>query len=301
MLDTKDQLLSVILLCYNHEKFVAEALDGVLSQTYWPLDIVIVDDCSSDGTAEIIDAKLSGRADRADVRFIRNPQNLQWWAACEIALKAAQADFIVLSCGDDVMLPDMVANMAGVWRKDNVSLVTTNVQYIDEDSNLLGRTARDCNAPADDSFETLARDGANACCFGAAIGFEREIYSTFGLPPAHLGAFDIMLPFYAYLLKGARFVRKPLLKYRVHGQNSSLSLIAEKSNGVERLLANERIFNCHLAHAVFMQEELDRLSEAMPERYRDLAKKIGPLLTIQTVEMAKKLVKTRIELQQVDR
>jgi hypothetical protein len=45
-----------------------------------------------------------------------------------------------------------------------------------------------------------------------------------------------------------------------------------------------------------MQEVLDHINTTMPERYAELAPKIGPLLTIQTVEMAKKLVRARAEL-----
>jgi glycosyltransferase involved in cell wall biosynthesis len=301
MTDAGDPLISIILLCYNHEKFVAEAINGVFAQSYAPLDIVIVDDCSTDKTAKIVDEMLSKHPNRSVGRWICNPQNLTWWGACAAGLAAARGSFIVLSCGDDVMLPEMVAEMADVWRAEDVSLVTTNVDYIDENSNPIGRTARDCNIAADDSFETLARDGVNACCFGAAMGFEREVYSIFGLPPSYLGAFDIMLPFYANLMKGARFIRKPLLKYRVHEHNTSLSLAAAKVDDLGKLLIHERIFNGHLAHAVLMRDELDSLSLTMPARYLQLANKIGPLLDIQTVEIAKKLVKTRIELQKLGR
>src|SRR5215203_6077215 len=136
MVKEKNPLISIILLCYRHEKYVAEAVEGVLAQTYSPLDIIVVDDCSPDSTAEIIAAKL---ADRPDVHFIRNAKNMTWWGSCEMALNAAQGEFIVLSCGDDIMLPDMVAHMADVWRGEKVSLVTTNVEYIDEHSSLLGR------------------------------------------------------------------------------------------------------------------------------------------------------------------
>ena len=297
MLEAENSLISIVLLCFNQEKFVAQALDGVLRQTYSPLDIVIVDDNSSDATADIIATTLAEHPDRSDMRFIHSPRNLQWRAAMDVGLQTARGVFIVISCGDDIMLPEMVGEMAAIWRSEKVSLVTANAYYIDEQSNSLGRTHRDGNAVADDSFETLARDGANACCFGAAMGFERNLYETFGLPPSHLGAFDIMLPYYAYLLKGARFLRKPLLKYRVHGQNSSLSLIAEKSLELEQeLRANERIFAGHLAHSVLMQEELDRLSTTMPQRFAELSPRIAPLLNIQTVEMAKKLVRTQVEL-----
>jgi glycosyltransferase involved in cell wall biosynthesis len=298
MTDVESPLISIVMLCYNHEKYVAEALDGVLAQSYSPLDIVIVDDCSQDRTADIVAAKLTELPDHSHIRFIRNSRNMRLLGAREIGITAARGDFIINTCDDDVMLPDMVAEMVEAWKTKNVSLVATNAEYIDEHSKSLGRTARDCNALADDSFATLARDGANACCFGASIGFEREVYATFGMPPAHLDNLDIMLPFYAYLLKGACFIRKPLLKYRVHGQNNSLSLIAEGSDELGRLRTHERIFYGHLAHAVVMQEVLDQLSVTMPARHAQLAAKIGPLLTVQTVEMAKKLVRTRLALQE---
>lgn len=292
-------LISVVMLCYNHERFVAEALDGVLAQTYSPLDIVIVDDCSQDRTAEIVDAKLAALPDRSKIRFIRNPRNLKLLGAREVGIRVARGAFIVNTCDDDVMRPTMVAEMVRAWRTKRVSLVTANQEYIDAESKPLGRTLHDCNVPADDSFETLARDGANACCAGASIGFEREIYDIFGMPPAHLDNLDIMLPFYAYILKGAHFIREPLLKYRVHGHNFSLSLIAERSDELERLRVHERIYYGHLAHSVAMHEVLDGLRVTMPARYRALARKILPLLTTQTTEMAKKLVRTRIELQRL--
>jgi glycosyltransferase involved in cell wall biosynthesis len=295
----ENPLISIVMLCYNHEKFVAEALDGVLAQTYSPLEIVIVDDCSQDSTAEIVSTKLSEAPARSDIRFLRNSQNRRLLGACEVGINASKGSFIVLTCDDDVMLPGMVTEMVKQWRHENISLVATNAEIIDEHSQSRGQTVCDCNLPADDSFETLARDGANACCFGASIGFEREIYSVFGLPPAHLDNLDIMLPFYAYLLKGARFINKPLLKYRIHGKNNSLSLIAERSNDLGRLMTREHIYYGHIAHAVAMQEELNRLSVTMPVRYAELAPRIGPLLTIQTVEMAKNLVRTKIELQEL--
>jgi hypothetical protein len=68
-----------------------------------------------------------------------------------------------------------------------------------------------------------------------------------------------------------------------------------------KLITQERIFNGHLAHAVLMQDELARLNELKPARYQELASKIAPLLTIQTMEMARKLVRTRIQLEKLRR
>jgi glycosyltransferase involved in cell wall biosynthesis len=289
-------LISLVLACYNQEKFVAEAVRGVLSQTYTPLDIVIVDDCSTDRTPEIIKAELARHPARSDIRFVRNEQNLTTRVSSPMTLGLTKGKFVVIGCGDDIMLPDMIAEMAKVWIQDDVSLVIVNASYIDKDSHSLNRFYRDPNVRADDSFETLARDGVNACCFGPVMGFERELYDIFGWPPAYLTAADIMFPFYAYLRKGARFIEQPLLKYRVNAGNTSLSLGAEKSEGLEQLITLERIHYVHLAHALFMREQFYGLRGRMPERYAELEPKIAPLLAIQTAETARKFVQSRIKL-----
>jgi len=290
-------LVSVILACYKQEKFVGEAIDGVLSQTYSPLEIVIVDDCSPDRTAEVIETKLRDRSTPHDVRFIRHPENRKARGVVHTGMAATKGEFVVIGCGDDIMLPDMISELAKTWRQENVSFVNCNASYIDDNSQPLNRTFRDPEGRADDTFETLVRDGANACCFGPMMAFEREIYTRFGWPPVHLEVQDIMVPFYAYLLKGARFIDRPLLKYRVHSGNTSLSLIQERSDKLSRLITYEHDLYLHIAHSLFMREELDRLAGEFPERYSEIAAKIFPLLAIQTIEMAKKYVRNRIALE----
>jgi hypothetical protein len=132
------------------------------------------------------------------------------------------------------------------------------------------------------------------------MGFDRAIYETFGWPPTEfLECSDIILPFYAYFLGGARFIAEPLLKYRVHSRNSSLSLLSEKTVGEAQLLASERSWKNHLAHAIFFDEEIDRLREISSERFATLANRIRPLVQMQITEMGRKLVKTRKELHQL--
>jgi glycosyltransferase involved in cell wall biosynthesis len=284
-------LVTIVLLCYKHEEFAKDSVSGVLSQTYSPLEIIIFDDCSPDRTAEMIERTIAENPPRHNVRFIRNSENVGGNAVVRRGLKMAKGEFIFVSHGDDVMLPEMVEEIASVWRSENVSLVAANATYIDDNSNDLNRTFRDPNIPADDSFETLVRDGSNACCFGPTIGFERAVYEKFGWVPEYLFAYDIIYPFYAYLLKGAKFVNKPLLKYRVHSQNSSLSRAVEKANALEKSLIEERMLIGHIAHALLMEEEIDRLRNEMPQRYNSVAERINPLITIQLSEMAKRLAR----------
>jgi len=48
-------LVSIVCLCFNHERFVVEALESVLQQTYANIQIIVVDDCSTDGSAAVIE------------------------------------------------------------------------------------------------------------------------------------------------------------------------------------------------------------------------------------------------------
>ena len=291
--------VTVVLLCFNYERYIDEALNGVFAQTYRPLDIIILDDCSSDRSAEIIEARLAQRGNPPNIRFVRNQRNMVHPVPGILGM--IKGRFVIVVSADDVMLPHMVERLVQTWLQQKVSLVTANALYIDEKSNFLGRTFRPVGLPADDSFETLARDGGNACCFGAAMGFERAIYETFGWPPTDfLETGDIILPFYAYLLGGARFVHEPLLKYRVHSRNASLSLLGEKTTGEEQLLALDRSLTNHLAHAIFFDEELDRLRSQSP-RYSAIAERIQPLVGTQIIEMARKSVRNRRDLHQLRR
>ncbi len=292
-------LVSVVCLTYNHERFVAEAIGGLLSQTYAPLDIIILDDASSDATASAVESELLKHPERRDIRFIRNERNLGPRNNFVKGLDLARGGFIVAASGDDIMMPPMVERLATVWLKENVSLVAANASYIDENSNDLNRFFRNPAAPCDENFETLARDGANDVCFGPTQGFERSLYEEFGWPPEYLTSDDIMLAFYAHLAKGARFIPEPLLKYRVHGANGSLSLERERSGEIDKLVVEAETHYVMMAHSLFMRSELERLRDAAPARFNETCRRIIPLLELQTSEMAKKLVNARIGLRQL--
>lgn len=298
--DASNQLISVILLCYNQECFVGEAIEGLLAQTYRPLEIIILDDCSTDRTADVIRAKLAEHPERLDARLVHNPVNLGTRGNLQRGMGIVTGSFIVATCGDDILYPEMIDEVARVWREEKVTLITANAEYIDDKSQPLGRTYRDPQGRADDSFETIARDGVNACCFGPFLCFERELYDVFGWP-AELEVFDIFAPFNAYLLKGARFIDRPLMKYRVHEGNTSHSLRAERLSGIDRLSIEEHMTYIHLAHTVHARDTVLRLSSEQPERYREIKEWIWPLLGIRLSESARKFAFARAELEKLRR
>ena len=77
-MSTDRPLLSLLLFAYNQEAYIRDALRGALAQTYSPLQILVSDDASTDGTAAIVAEELAGYRGPHDVEFLQNPENLGW-------------------------------------------------------------------------------------------------------------------------------------------------------------------------------------------------------------------------------
>src|ERR1700749_5034941 len=93
-------LVTVICLCYNHENFVTESLFSVMNQDYAFVELIIVDDCSTDNSKNIIKKWL---LDYPEVRFISNEINLGNTKSFNKALQFAKGDYIIDLAADDVL------------------------------------------------------------------------------------------------------------------------------------------------------------------------------------------------------
>ena len=99
-------LVSIICLCYNHQPYVSEALASACLQTYDNIEVIIVDDCSKDGSAETIAQLVQTYP---EVRFIRNSVNRGNCASFNKAFELSNGRFIIDLAADDVLLPERVA------------------------------------------------------------------------------------------------------------------------------------------------------------------------------------------------
>ena len=120
-------MISVAMCTYNGARFVEEQLESILRQSYRNLEIVIVDDASSDDTAEIL-KRFQERDSR--IRLLFNEQNLGFLKSFERAMSESRGDFIALADQDDVWLEHKIETL---YREigDNL-LVYSNVSLIDE-------------------------------------------------------------------------------------------------------------------------------------------------------------------------
>jgi glycosyltransferase involved in cell wall biosynthesis len=123
----KPPAVSVLLPVHDGERFLAEALDSVLGQTLAELDVVVVNDGSTDGTAAAL-----ARYDDSRVRVVHRPHG-GLVAALEWALREAGAPLLARMDADDVSLPERLERQVGVLQANpDVGLVACGVEVIDE-------------------------------------------------------------------------------------------------------------------------------------------------------------------------
>ena len=103
-------LATFALFAYNQEEYVADAIEAAFAQTYHPLEILLSDDCSTDGTYEAMKRAVSLYNGRHTVRLYRNDENLGLIEHVNRMVDRATGEIIVAAAGDDVTMsePEML-------------------------------------------------------------------------------------------------------------------------------------------------------------------------------------------------
>ena len=122
----KESLLSVIVPIYNVKDYLKECLDSIISQTYKNIEIILVDDGSYNGEAEICDryAAIDNR-----IKVIHK-QNEGLVAARKSGLEATTAEYVAFVDGDDYIEPDYYERMMAKLSSSDADLVATGIQKI---------------------------------------------------------------------------------------------------------------------------------------------------------------------------
>ena len=124
-------LVSVILPVFNGETYLAEAIESILTQTLSDLELIVIDDCSVDGTAAII-RDYANRDER--VRLVRHDHNQGMPSARNSGIAVSRGEFIATMDCDDVSLPQRLEKQAAFLEANpDIGVVGIFVQNVAED------------------------------------------------------------------------------------------------------------------------------------------------------------------------
>ncbi len=212
--------VSVLLTCYNHIRFLPEALAGVTAQTFTDYEIIAIDDGSTDGTRDWLS--------NCDVPMTRifNEQNLGTYGSLNVALQAASGEFIAILNDDDVWRPEKLARQVAVMdAHPHVGIVHTDGDFIDGDGNVIPGSPLGFAFPRFETGDILA--GLlyeNKIIASAALVRRQALLDLGGFNEAYFGSGDWEMWLRVCELWAAGFVPEPLTRYRVHGANASHKL-----------------------------------------------------------------------------
>ncbi len=125
-----NELVSIITPSYNTAKFIEETIKSVLSQTYTDWEMLIVDDCSTDNTDEVVAPYLSDPR----IRYLKNEKNSGAAVSRNYALREAKGKWIAFLDSDDLWTPDKLTKQIEFMKGNGYAFSYTNYIEIGEDS-----------------------------------------------------------------------------------------------------------------------------------------------------------------------
>ena len=127
------KLVSIIMPAYNCEHFIAEAIRSVLAQTYTDWELLIVDDCSTDNTAQIV-----ASFDDTRIVYQRNEKNMGAALTRNKALQIAKGHYIAFLDADDLWAPEKLEHQIAFMEKNGYDFTYTAFRRTDKPLRIAG-------------------------------------------------------------------------------------------------------------------------------------------------------------------
>lgn len=204
-------LVSVVIATYNGERFLQEQLESIISQTYTPIEIIAIDDCSTDNTFSILNRYA---AQHPHFTLIRNEQNLGYQKNFEKGFALAKGDYIAPSDQDDIWLPNKIETL--VNNIGHHAIAYCNSAFINSESESMDKTMNDIKILANFDNPIMYVTGASAP--GHAMLITRQL-ALDAMPYPTLVSHDYWLAFVATFNSSLKFIDEVLVLYRRHDTN----------------------------------------------------------------------------------
>ncbi|HEY0924874.1 glycosyltransferase [Rheinheimera pacifica] len=211
--------ISVCLALYNGSSFILEQVESILNDLPSNSELIILNDCSSDGSVLLLDSISDER-----VRVLNNENNIGVNRTFEHLLCVAKGDYIFLSDQDDVWVSGRCQRMIDMLEQHNVLLVSTAFSFIDENSN-----------PIDIPFDFLEEKSSTlnfdnmvriflgrANYYGCAMLIKRDLLRICLPFPKCIESHDLWIAIVANILKRNYHSSYISLGRRIHGNNLSI-------------------------------------------------------------------------------
>ncbi|MDH0658582.1 glycosyltransferase family 2 protein [Empedobacter sp. GD03865] len=227
------EIVSIITPCYNSEKYIADTYNSIKSQSYKNWEWIIVDDCSSDKSVEIIKSFNDNR-----IKLIIQSKNQGAAYSRNLALNKAQGRFITFLDSDDLWLPNFLETTINYLIENNEELVYSSYKRVDENLK-----------PLLTDFIAVDKVDRNRILYNCPIPMLTSVYDSkrigkIPVPDVELREDHAMWIDLLGRIKYARAINESLAIYRIRNNSVSRNKlrIAKKQYDVYRYYLKMNIF-----------------------------------------------------------
>ncbi|MEO6719117.1 MAG: glycosyltransferase family 2 protein [Ferruginibacter sp.] len=131
-------LVSIGIPNYNYANYILIALNSVVTQTYKNIELIIIDDLSTDNSIAVIENWISAYNGEMQIHFIKNRQNLGLTKVCNLVLDKCQGKYFQILDADDMLLPEKIAMQVDLLEhENNVAFIYSNISVIDKEGAII--------------------------------------------------------------------------------------------------------------------------------------------------------------------
>ena len=206
--------ISICIAVFNGEKYLKEQLESILKQSCKNIEIIIVDDCSIDGTKKLLKDFVKKYE---FIKVYENEHNIGFINNFEKAISLSSGDYIALADQDDVWEFNKLEVLIDLIKDNDSLLVYSNALLVDNNLKSQNKTLLDSTVPMSGNNNLYFLH--NNSISGNTIIFKKELKEK-ALPfPDNIGFHDIWLSFVASSNSNIIYSNQNLVKYRQHMDN----------------------------------------------------------------------------------
>ena len=212
----KKKSVSIALATWNGSKFLRKQLDSIFNQTHAPVEVIVTDDCSDDGTLNI----LNEYKKKNGLNFSVNSHRLGVAQNFAKAISLCKGDYIALADQDDIWLKEKIEML--LREIDGFSLIFSDATLIDENDSVIAESLKEYSGTSiplgKDMFKHLVYHNFVTGCTSL---FKRELLEkAFPIPCGEV-YHDWWLAQIASKMDGIKYLAPPLTLYRQHSANDT--------------------------------------------------------------------------------
>ncbi len=227
-----EKLVSVVIPSYNYVNYLPQAVASVAGQTYQNIELVIVDDASTDDSVDVIEPLAVEHSQRfSGTKVIYNSRNMGAYATINAGIRNAEGEYVAVLNADDLYQPNRIETMLRAM--DGAQFAFSRVQCIDAEGNRLeDEQARRFEAvqgkiAGDKPFMALAAVAENVAISTGNMLFTKQLFNQIGGFRNYQYVHDYDFLLRACLLTEPVFAADTAYLYRLHGENSFTKLAKE--------------------------------------------------------------------------